>query len=640
MTERLPKGFYLGVRKPCIPGVLCPCQTIFVPRAFYFRGFLRHPFAMSALPLMIAVLCVLALAYRYYSAFLAARVCMLNDANQTPAFSQQDGHNYHPTPKWVLFGHHFAAISGAGPLIGPVLAAQFGYLPGLLWLLIGVVIAGATQDFIVLVASVRHQGKSLAQIVKAELGPQAGIAAGLAVLFVLIIALARLGLVVVNALSESSWGTFTIAMTVPIAFLMGLYAYKIRPGRIGEATVFGVIALLLAVVIGGKIPGSPWQSVFSLTKDQLTLAMMTYGFLASVLPVWLLLCPRDYLSSFLKIGTIGLLVIAVIAVNPLLKIPPLTPFIHGGGPIVPGKVFPFVFITIMCGAVSGFHALVSSGTTPKMVMRESHCRSIGYGAMLIEGLVGIVALIAVSSLSPGDYFAINVSQDKQVELSVMGYHIEELPVLEAEVKEKVQGRTGGAVSLAVGMAKILSSIPGLNGFLSYWYHFCIMFEALFILTTIDTGTRIARFVLQEFLGRMDRRFEKSDWMLGTVITSLITVCSWGYFIFTGSIATIWPMFGIANQLLAVIALGTGALMIRKWGRGSLSWVAWVPMGFVLMTTTTGAWQLARDVFLRWIDSTDPSLVIRGAVDLALTTTLFTCLGVIGFRSLRAISLKR
>ena len=565
---------------------------------------------------------------------------MLNDANQTPAFSQQDGHNYHPTPKWVLFGHHFAAISGAGPLIGPVLAAQFGYLPGLLWLLIGVVIAGATQDFIVLVASVRHQGKSLAQIVKAELGPQAGIAAGLAVLFVLIIALAGLGLVVVNALSESSWGTFTIAMTVPIAFLMGLYAYKIRPGRIGEATVFGVIALLLAVVIGGKIPGSPWQSVFSLTKDQLTLAMMTYGFLASVLPVWLLLCPRDYLSSFLKIGTIGLLVIAVIAVNPLLKIPPLTPFIHGGGPIVPGKVFPFVFITIMCGAVSGFHALVSSGTTPKMVMRESHCRSIGYGAMLIEGLVGIVALIAVSSLSPGDYFAINVSQDKQVELSVMGYHIEELPVLEAEVKEKVQGRTGGAVSLAVGMAKILSSIPGLNGFLSYWYHFCIMFEALFILTTIDTGTRIARFVLQEFLGRMDRRFEKSDWMLGTVITSLITVCSWGYFIFTGSIATIWPMFGIANQLLAVIALGTGALMIRKWGRGSLSWVAWVPMGFVLMTTTTGAWQLARDVFLRWIDSTDPSLVIRGAVDLALTTTLFTCLGVIGFRSLRAISLKR
>ncbi|NDC23628.1 MAG: carbon starvation protein A, partial [Proteobacteria bacterium] len=409
---------------------------------------------MSALPLMIAVLCVLALAYRYYSAFLAARVCMLNDANQTPAFSQQDGHNYHPTPKWVLFGHHFAAISGAGPLIGPVLAAQFGYLPGLLWLLIGVVIAGATQDFIVLVASVRHQGKSLAQIVKAELGPQAGIAAGLAVLFVLIIALAGLGLVVVNALSESSWGTFTIAMTVPIAFLMGLYAYKIRPGRIGEATVFGVIALLLAVVIGGKIPGSPWQSVFSLTKDQLTLAMMTYGFLASVLPVWLLLCPRDYLSSFLKIGTIGLLVIAVIAVNPLLKIPPLTPFIHGGGPIVPGKVFPFVFITIMCGAVSGFHALVSSGTTPKMVMRESHCRSIGYGAMLIEGLVGIVALIAVSSLSPGDYFAINVSQDKQVELSVMGYHIEELPVLEAEVKEKVQGRTGGAVSLAVGMAKI------------------------------------------------------------------------------------------------------------------------------------------------------------------------------------------
>jgi len=585
---------------------------------------------MTALPILLGVLCVLAIGYRYYSAFLAAKVCMLDDLKKTPAHEFRDGHNYHPTHKWVLFGHHFAAISGAGPLIGPVLAAQFGYLPGLLWLLVGVVLAGAVQDFVVLVASVRHQGKSLAEIVKSELGSTAGIAAGIAVLFVLIIALAGLGLVVVNALSESSWGTFTIAMTVPIAFFMGLYAYKIRPGKLGEATVFGVIALLVSVWLGGEVPHSSWNAVFSLSKNQLTLAMMTYGFLASVLPVWLLLCPRDYLSSFLKIGTIVLLVIGVLVVNPELKIPPLTSFVNGGGPIVPGKVFPFVFITIMCGAVSGFHALVSSGTTPKMVGKESDCRTIGYGAMLIEGLVGIVALLAVSSLSPGDYFAINVTPEKFESLKVMGYHLEELPVLEAEVKESVQGRTGGAVSLAIGMAKILSSLPGLRRFLSYWYHFCIMFEALFILTTIDTGTRIARFVLQEFLGKVDKRFEKTDWLPGTVLTSILTVTAWGYFIFTGSIATIWPMFGIANQLLAVIALGIGAKVIRSWGRPQYQWVALLPMIFVLITTSAGAWDLTKNVFLPWLQSPDPSLVVRGAVDLVLTVTLFACLSVIGF----------
>lgn len=589
---------------------------------------------MTALPIMVGVLCVLAIGYRYYSAFLAAKVCVLDDLSKTPAHVYQDGHNYHPTHKWVLFGHHFAAISGAGPLIGPVLAAQFGYLPGLLWLLIGVVLAGAVQDFIILVASVRHQGKSLAEIVKAELGSTAGLAAGIAVLFVLIIALAGLGLVVVNALSESSWGTFTIAMTVPIAFFMGLYAYKIRPGKLGEATAIGVIALLVSVGLGGEIPQSSWNDIFSLSKNQLTLAMMTYGFAASVLPVWLLLCPRDYLSSFLKIGTIALLVVGVLVVNPELKIPPLTSFINGGGPIVPGKVFPFVFITIMCGAVSGFHALVSSGTTPKMVGKESDCRTIGYGAMLIEGLVGVVALLAVSSLSPGDYFAINVSAEKFESLKVMGYHIEELPVLEAEVKESVQGRTGGAVSLAIGMAKILSSIPGLNRFLSYWYHFCIMFEALFILTTIDTGTRIARFVLQEFLGKIDKRFERTNWLPGTVITSLLTVLAWGYFIFTGSIGTIWPMFGIANQLLAVIALGIGARVIRSWGRPHYQWVALLPMIFVCITTSAGAWELTRNVFIPWLQSNDPSSVVRGAVDLSLTATLFACLGVIGFKAIR------
>ncbi|MFM8269409.1 MAG: carbon starvation protein A [Pseudomonadota bacterium] len=600
-------------------------------------GYTGYTLFMHALPIIIGVLCVLAIAYRYYSAFLAAKVCVLDDLKRTPAHELNDSQNYHPTPKWILFGHHFAAISGAGPLIGPVLAAQFGYLPGLLWLLVGVVLAGAVQDFIILVASMRYQGKSLAEIVKKELGKTAGIAAGIAVLFVLIIALAGLGLVVVNALAESVWGTFTIAMTVPIAFFMGLYAYRIRPGRLGEATVIGVLALLAAVVYGGEISHSSWASTFSLTKNQLTLAMMAYGFMASVLPVWLLLCPRDYLSSFLKIGTIGLLVLGVMIVNPEIKLPALTEFIHGGGPILSGKVFPFVFITVMCGAVSGFHALVASGTTPKMVSQESHCRMIGYGAMLIEGLVGVVALIAVASLHPGDYFAINVSPEKFEGLKVMGYHIEELPVLESEVQEKVQGRTGGAVSLAIGMAKILSQIPGLSRFLAYWYHFCIMFEALFILTTIDTGTRIARFVLQEFLGKVDKRFERTDWFTGTVITSLLTVCSWGYFIFTGNIGTVWPMFGIANQLLAVIALGTGTLVIRSWGKKKYQWITLTPMVFVLITTSVGAWELSRDVFIPWILSSQSEVKVRGLIDLGLTLLLFSCLSFLALKAISKIS---
>jgi carbon starvation protein len=397
---------------------------------------------------MILVLCTLAIGYRYYSAFLAAKVCTLDDLRETPAHRLNDGHNYHPTNKWVLFGHHFAAISGAGPLIGPVLAAQFGYLPGLLWLVVGVVLAGAVQDFVILVASTRRNGRSLAEIVKMEVGPVGGVAAGIAILFVLIIALAGLGIVVVNALSESAWGTFTIAMTIPIAFGMGLYMYRFRKGKVGEASAIGVVLLFLAVALGANVAHSSFASWFTLTKGQITFAIALYGFIASVLPVWLLLCPRDYLSSYMKIGTIALLVLGVLLVNPVLRIPALTPYIHGGGPIIPGKVFPYVFITVMCGAVSGFHALVASGTTPKMISKESHCRPIGYGAMLIEGLVGVVALIAVSSLSPGDYFAINVPVEKFEKLQMFGYHIEELPVLEAQVQEKVAGRTGGAVSLS------------------------------------------------------------------------------------------------------------------------------------------------------------------------------------------------
>jgi len=350
-----------------------------------------------------------------------------------------------------------------------------------------------------------------------------------------------------------------------------------------------------------------------------------------------LLCPRDYLSSFLKIGTIGILIAGVLWVNPELKLPALTPFIHGGGPIVSGKVFPFVFITIMCGAVSGFHALVASGTTPKMLSQESHARMIGYGAMLVEGLVGIVALVAVASLHPGDYFAINVSPEKFEGLKLLGYHLEELPVLEQEVQESVQGRTGGAVSLAIGMAKILSQVPLFNSFLSYWYHFCIMFEALFILTTIDTGTRIARFVLQEFLGRLDKRFQRKDWMPGTVVTSLFTVGAWGYFIYTGSIGTIWPMFGIANQLLAVLALGLGTLAIRSWGKKKYTWVTLIPMLFVTLTTSAGAWELVRNTFIPWMRDPDPQVVARGAIDAFLTFVLFGCLGYVGFRAFKKLS---
>ena len=577
---------------------------------------------------MVVVLCVLAIGYRYYSAFLAAKVCVLDDLRVTPALSHNDGQNYHPTHKWVLFGHHFAAISGAGPLIGPVLAAQFGYLPGLLWLLIGVVLAGAVQDFIILVASVRSDGKSLAEIVKREMGTPAGIAAGIAILFILVIALAGLGIVVVNALAESVWGTFTIAMTVPIAFSMGIYAYRIRIGKIGEATVFGVVAMLLAVVAGRFVAESAHGHWFLLTKNQITFAIMAYGFMASVLPVWLLLCPRDYLSSFLKVGTIVLLVIGVLVINPTLRLPAITEFVHGGGPIVPGKVFPFVFITIMCGAVSGFHALVSSGTTPKMVSKESHCRVIGYGAMLIEGLVGIVALIAVSHLAPGDYFAINVTTEKMKGLNVMGYHIEELPVLEQQVEEKVEGRTGGAVSLAIGMAKIFSALPGFKGLMAYWYHFAIMFEALFILTTIDTGTRIARFVLQEFLGKVIPQFAKTDWLPGTILTSLLTVAAWGYFIYTGSITTIWPMFGIANQLLAAIALCTGTTLILKAKKMKYIWVTLIPMFFVLMTTTTAAWEMVTTTFLKWAQSPVASERTRGVVDIGLTAIISVCVGIV------------
>ncbi|HET6961193.1 MAG TPA: carbon starvation protein A [Terriglobia bacterium] len=585
---------------------------------------------MNALPLMLGVLCVIAIAYRYYSAFIATKVLILDDSRQTPAHRLYDGHNYFPTNKWVLFGHHFAAITGAGPLIGPVLATQFGFLPGLLWLVIGVVLAGAVHDFIILFASVRSDGKSLAEIAKKEISPVAGFTAAVAILFIVVIALAGLGLAVVNALRESSWGTFTIAATIPIALFMGLYMYRFRKGKIREATVIGVIALIAAVIFGKLIPGSSLGPWFTLSKNEITLCIAIYGLAASILPVWLLLCPRDYLSSFMKLGTIAFLIIGVFVVHPDLKMPAFSQFVDGGGPIIPGKLFPFVFITIACGAISGFHALVGSGTTPKMISMESHIRPIGYGAMLMEGVVGVVSLIAASSLFPADYFAINVMPDKFAQL---GMSVVNLPELEREVGEIVTGRPGGAVSLAVGMAQIFTAIPGMKGLMSYWYHFAIMFEALFILTTIDTGTRVARFLVQEFLGKFYKPMEKTDWMPGTIFSSVLVVASWSYFIFTGNISTIWPMFGIANQLLAGIALCVGTTLIVNLGRARLAWVTLLPLAFVSTTTLTAGYKSITDNFMPLSRSPDPSVSFQGQLNVVLTIIMMTCMIIILFDSM-------
>ncbi len=673
---------------------------------------------LRAMPLLLGVLCVLAIAYRYYSAFLAARVMALNDANETPAHRFNDGQNYHPTNKWVLFGHHFAAISGAGPLIGPVLAIQYGYMPGLLWLVIGVCLAGAVQDMLVLAASVRRGGKSLAEIARSELGRWANLVVSAAILFIVIIALAGLGFVVVKALGGeevplekgtriflpegtqltmerpqsaklliytfpqgcqvsypgaavasvrpesfeidvgidqeltvdanravtlpkgavnrvpgSSWGTFTIACTIPIALFVGLYMYKIRKGRVVEASLLGALAVLAATVAGSWVPGSPLERFFSLTKGQTILALTTYGFIASVLPVWLLLGPRDYLSSFLKIGTIALLVIGVLLANPVLPCPPVNQVFANGGPTFQGNIFPFVFICIMCGAISGFHSLVSSGTTPKMLDKETQIRPIGYGAMLMEGLVGVMALIAAASLDPKLYYDINVDlarvADYQDQLQQL-YHdlgigaegqdpmhrvqvdsVQHLNLAQVETLvggESLRGRTGGAVTLAVGMAMIFTESlkwTGLTvaGIMKYWYHFAIMFEALFILTTIDAGTRIARFLLQEALGKVYPKFERTDWLPGALIASLVVTAGWGALIATGSISTIWPMFGIANQLLAVVALSLVTTLLINTGRARYAPVTILPMLFVTATTMTAGVQMVGSQF--------PGMIAKG-----------------------------
>lgn len=600
---------------------------------------------MNALPIIVTVLCVLAIAYRYYSAFIAAKVLALDDSHPVPSQTMFDGHNYYPTNKWVLFGHHFAAISGAGPLIGPVLAAQFGFLPGLLWLVIGVCLGGAVHDFMILVASIRRQGKSLAEIARTEISGISGFVAGVAILFIVIIALAGLGLVVVNALAESPWGTFTVGFTIPLALFMGLYMYRFRKGKITEATIIGVAGLLFAVYIGGRVADSSWATAFTLSPHRITLLMAAYGFIASVLPVWLLLAPRDYLSSYLKIGTVAVLIIGVILVHPNLQMPALTPFVSGGGPVVPGKVYPFVFITIACGAISGFHSLIASGTTPKMITKETDARMIGYGSMLMEGVVGVVALIAATSLFPGDYFAINTQQTTDAQKAKyermvddhtqQGFNLrpQEIDRLQQESGEKnLRGRTGGAVTLALGIAKIFDGIPGLRGLMKYWYHFAIMFEALFILTTIDAGTRVARFLLGEFGGRFYRKLEKPNWLPGSIVTSGAVVAAWAAFIWNGSVSTIWPMFGIANQLLAAVALCVATTVIINLGKARYSWVTIVPLSFVATTTLVAGYQSIRDIF--WPQTLSPATLTQGYINTSLTALIMTAAVIVLIDSIR------
>jgi carbon starvation protein len=587
---------------------------------------------MNALPILLGALCVIAIAYRYYSAFLAAKVLALDDARKMPSETKYDGHNYYPTNKWVLFGHHFAAISGAGPLIGPVLAAQFGFMPGLLWLVIGVCLGGAVQDFMILVGSVRRGGRSLAEMAREEISPLSGLVAGISILFIVVIALAGLGLVVVNALAESPWGTFTVGVTIPLALFMGLYMYRFRKGKIAEASIIGVVGLLLSVWVGGRVADSSWAQTFTLDRSTIILLMAGYGFIASVLPVWMLLCPRDYLSSYLKIGTIGFLIAGVLFVHPDLHMPAFTPFVAGGGPVIPGKIYPFVFITIACGAISGFHALIASGTTPKMISKETDTRMIGYGAMLMEGVVGVVALVAASALFPGDYFAINTAQatpaqteryTRMVEdLSVQGFDVapREIDRLQAESGEKnLRGRTGGAVTLALGIAKIFDGIPGLAGWMKYWYHFAIMFEALFILTTIDTGTRVGRFLVGEFIGRYKPQFADHGWLPGSIGTTLAIVIGWGALIWKGSISTLWPMFGVANQLLASVALCVATTILVNTGKARYAWTTLVPLAFVGSTTLVAGFMSITDNFL--VMTRTPETATQGWIDAALTAAL-------------------
>lgn len=581
----------------------------------FVTGLLNPGEKVNGLWLVTAAGCFYVLAYRFYGGFLGRRVMQLDDERNTPACRLEDGTNYYPANKYVLFGHHFAAIAGAGPLLGPVLAAQFGFLPGFLWIVIGAVVAGAVQDFVVLVGSLRRNGRSLPEIARAEIGWITGTATAVAVLFIVIVALAGLGLAVVNALVANPWGTFTIAMTIPIAFLMGWYHHHVRPGRVGEMSLMGIILLILSVALGKMVAQSDLAGWFTYDRMTLVWLLAGYGFLASVLPMWMLLVPRDYLSTFMKLGVIGLLAIGVIILAPDLHMPKVTGFIAGGGPIIPGPLFPFLFITIACGAISGFHSLVSSGTTPKMIARESQAM-VGYGAMLLESFVGVVALISASLLIPGDYFAINTRLPAEA-LAAMGFPVENIHTLSQLVETDVSGRPGGAVSLAVGMAWIFSALPGMAGLMAYWYQFALLFEALFILTTIDAGTRVARYLIQEMGGYVYAPLRRINWWPGVILSSALVVGAWGWLIATGTISTVWPMFGAANQLLGTLALCIGTTLFIKMDKARYLWVTAVPMVFVGIITLTGCHDLWWIFLDRAQTATDPVARVTMALNASL-----------------------
>jgi len=538
---------------------------------------------MNSLYLVLIAIMVLMICYRYYGAFIAAKVLALDPNRPTPAIVHEDGHDYVPTNKWVTFGHHFAAIAGAGPLVGPVLAAQFGYLPSAIWILVGACVGGAVHDMIILFASIRHDGLSIAQIAKAEIGKSAGLACAISVIFILVITMAGMGIAVANALFNSPWGAFTVGSTIPIALFIGIYMRYLRPGHIGEASFVGVTMVIAAVFGGAWVQGSSWAPFFTLTRTQLDFILPIYGFIAAALPIWLLLAPRDYLSTYMKIGTIGALALGIIIVQPQIHMPAVTQFVSGGGPVVPGPVWPFVCITIACGAISGFHSIICTGTTSKMITNEREILPIGFGAMLAESFISIMALIAATSLIPADYFAINVAP---AVFSTLGMDVNELPVLSQMVGENVAGRPGGAVSLAVGMAHIFAQIPGLEGAMSFLYHFAIMFEALFILTIIDAGTRVGRYLLQEVGGMVYKPLGDAHWIPGILFTSALISFAWGYLLFGGSISSIWPLFGLSNQLLASMGLAIGTTMLLRMGKAKYIWVTLVPLCFMFATAMT------------------------------------------------------
>ena len=588
---------------------------------------------VNALWIVVASVCVFALAYRFHAVWLMAEVLTLDESRATPAKACEDGKDFVRTNRWVVFGHHFAAIAGPGPLVGPVLAAQFGYLPGFLWLLVGATLGGAVHDSVILFCSVRRRGKSLGQMVREEVGPVAGMLALVSVLAILVILIAVLGLVVVRALAHSPWGLFTIAATMPVALLLGI-ALRVGGGRgrwVVLASVFGVAGLLLSVWAGRLVHEGSWAPAFTLGGTSLAWWIIGYGVLASMLPVWLLLAPRDYLSTFMKIGVVALLGVAVVVLAPTLRMPALTRFIDGSGPVFGGAVFPFCFITIACGAVSGFHALIASGTTPKLLSSERDIRLVGYGAMITEMLVGVLALVAACAMQPGEYFAMNMAGQPAAVVSTvtsLGYPVTtaQMDRLAAEVGETTMvGRTGGAPTFAVGMARMFSGVLGSGAAVSLWYHFAIMFEALFILTTIDAGTRIGRFLVQEALGRIHPKFAQTDWWPSAILATFLVTAGWGALVATGSVATIWPMFGIANQLLAVLALALVTTMLFNSGRGKYAPVTILPMLFVISTTMTAGVQMCSGKF---IDLMRQGQVLTGALSLAMTVFVMTCVATL------------